>query len=258
MGAQPVVVQVAHIAPLHRAVLNPADDRAIRNRPPIARVMLAVDRHEGSSMAIPRFVSSGDFPRDVRIAHTHDQLQKIWALRYQVYVEKYQHRVSGADHKHRLLRDPHDATGIHLMVESAGEVLACATMHAGVIPRQPAALLQLWRFPDWSVGDVGFVSKFMIRHDHRRSMMAGRMMRAILFLARKRHTQALFCIAFPNVVTLYQRAGMAVYGALHVDIDLGPVRTMVVLVDTNDTLTSGSFAIEDSNPLVERPVMTVI
>jgi N-acyl-L-homoserine lactone synthetase len=201
-------------------------------------------------MAIPRFVSSGGFPSEVRRARTQTELRTIWALRYQIYVEEYGRLVGSADHGSRLLRDSHDDSAIQLMVASAGEVVACARLHLGGIPHELAAPLELWRFHGWSSANVCYVSKFMIRHDHRRSTLAARLMRALFSLARERQAQALFCVTFSALVPLYERAGMAAYGAPLVDADLGTGRTMVLLVDAHDTLRSTSAVVENG----ERPV----
>jgi len=185
-------------------------------------------------MELPRFVAGAAFPRQVRVATTPGDLLRIFALRYEVYVEEHGRLVAKADHVRRQLRDRHDETAVHLSVDVAGELVACARLHLGGIPSGLAAPLGLWRFHGLPPAHVGFVSKFMVRRDHRGSTVAARMMRAVFLLAREQRTQALFCTTFPDLVALYERAGMAPYGSQYIDLDLGPHHAMVGLMDACD------------------------
>ncbi|HJV95160.1 MAG TPA: GNAT family N-acetyltransferase [Albitalea sp.] len=152
--------------------------------------------------------------------------------------------VEKADHARRQLRDPHDETAIHLMVEVDGELAACARLHLGGIPAQLAAPLDLWRFHGWSPTDFGFISKFMVRRCHRGSTVAARLMRAFFAFASERRARAVFCTTFPDLLPLYERAGMRAYGAQYRDPDLGPHHAMVFLMPTAD----------DSAPSESEPI----
>jgi predicted GNAT family N-acyltransferase len=157
----------------------------------------------------------------VSLASTRQELDALRRLRYEVYVEEEGKTLASANHETRQLCDSCDENAIHLYIAEAGEVVACVRVHAGVIPESLAEHLELGKFPDARQGHDCFISKLMVRRDHRGSMAAVRLMRAIYTIAEQLGIAMVFCTTFPHLVALYQRIGLEPCGDMYEDRDFG-------------------------------------
>jgi GNAT superfamily N-acetyltransferase len=104
-------------------------------------------------------------------------------------------------------------------------------MHVGTIPADLAAPLDLRTFPEFHGAGLCFVSKLMVRKEHRSSTVAGRLVRAAYLIARRSGIQAAFCTTFPHLVPLYERVGFRSYLPMYIDAELGPHFALVFLMD---------------------------
>src|ERR1051325_533651 len=161
-------------------------------------------------------------PVGIHMASTSRELDAIRRLRYAVYVEEEGRTLAGADHVGRKLGDEFDNGAIHLYIEAGGEVVACVRMHIGVIPEALAAPLQLTRFCGRTPGTDCFISKLMVRKDHRGTLAAVRLMRTMCAVCLQYGIQTIFCTTFPHLVALYERVGLHCYTAMYQDKDFGP------------------------------------
>jgi predicted GNAT family N-acyltransferase len=147
--------------------------------------------------------------------------------------------LSSANHQTRQLGDSNDENAIHMYIARAGEIVACVRVHAGVIPEKLAAPLDLHRFSGCGQGHDCFISKLMIRRDHRGSMTAARLMRAMYSLLVELDVETVFCTTFPHLVDLYRRIGLEPYSDMYQDPDFGPHFAMAHRL--------GNFALQSSN-----------
>jgi predicted GNAT family N-acyltransferase len=161
----------------------------------------------------------------VKLATRDEELSEIRRLRYAVYIEEEGKVMECANPETRELGDANDDNAIHMYVADAGEVVACVRVHARHIPGGLAENLELERFAGCGQGHDAFISRLMVRKDHRGSMAAVRLMRAILAIAEGLDIEMVFCGTFPHLVSFYRRIGLVAYRAYQ-DHEFGPYHSL--------------------------------
>jgi len=220
------------------------------------QALMAERRHQpaGSGYHPQPVVTDGQLPPGVHIATREAELSSIYRLRYAVYVEELGKTVAAADHRTRRLTDVHDETAVQLYLEAGGEIAGCMRMHVGYIPALLAEPLDLPRFTDFQGADLCFVSKLMVRKDHRKSTVAARLMSAGFAIARMNAVKAAFCTTFPHLVPLYERIGFESYNPMYTDPELGPHFALVLFLDRLAGLKkTSSVLLNMMSPVLDRP-----
>jgi predicted GNAT family N-acyltransferase len=115
----------------------------------------------------------------IRAAESHEDRERIFRFRYQVYVEEMHRLQKYADHERRRIEEPFDATGHLLIAVSDGEVVG--TLRTNLSSRADLGYyVQLFKLP--SVGDawpdrVSLTTKLMVAPSHRSGRLAVRLAR---------------------------------------------------------------------------------
>jgi predicted GNAT family N-acyltransferase len=148
------------------------------------------------------------------IVETEAQMEKMFELRYRIYIQELKKNLPSADHERTRLPDPLDPGAAHFVVNRlSGQLVGCVRLHLGTAI--PAQMLQAMQIADFVTRDnhrCGYVSKLMVERSLRgKGASVLMMMRMIEYGAAAGGQYALFHCN-PKLVNLYERFGFRRFG----------------------------------------------
>jgi predicted GNAT family N-acyltransferase len=164
------------------------------------------------------------------------EMEKVYRLRYRIYIEELKKNLPWADHAQKRLPDPHDSGAVHFAVSRlGGQPVGCVRLHLGTsIPKD---LLQAMRIDSLVERDghrCGYVSKLMVNRSLRgKGASLLMMMRMIEHGAAVGGQYALFHCN-PKLCRLYERYGFRRFGKPFEMADVGTQVCMVNLFGDAD------------------------
>jgi predicted GNAT family N-acyltransferase len=164
------------------------------------------------------------------IVETEAQMEKMFALRYRIYIQELKKNLPSADHEGKRLPDPFDAGAAHFVVNRmGGQLVGCVRLHLGT--NIPMEMLEAMQIADFVVRDnhrCGYVSKLMVERSLRgKGASVLMMMRMIEYGAAAGGQYALFHCN-PKLVRLYERFGFRRFGQ---SFELPYVGTQVSMIN---------------------------
>jgi predicted GNAT family N-acyltransferase len=147
---------------------------------------------------------------EVRIARTREELDRIYRLRYDVYITEMQEPLR-ANHSERLLFDEWDHQAVHFYIEREGLVAGVARLHVGNIPEYLVEPLGLDLFRERNPNRLAYVSRLIMAKWARRSTTTASLMCAVYKYARTHQVDLGFLHCYPRLVPLYTRLGFQRY-----------------------------------------------
>ena len=81
----------------------------------------------------------------ITVARSESEKQEIFRFRYRIYVVEMHQERPDADEENKMLRDPLDDTGIHLMMSVGGKVAATIRLNLGKLTPIPGSLHKVGR-----------------------------------------------------------------------------------------------------------------
>jgi hypothetical protein len=187
----------------------------------------------------PRAAGAVAAPRGIRVrrAASEDDLRRIFAFRYDVYVREMGRRQRYADHAAGLVREPLDETAHLYLAESAdGSVV-------GTVRTNYSRDLNLAPYPElyrmgWALaalpGHVSISTKIIVARRYRTGLRSG-LLSGALAMATYRDALAAgiamdFCdCSTPAIESFFRHLGYRRYEEDVVHPELGPVRLLVLL-----------------------------
>jgi len=165
------------------------------------------------SLGLQRFVSRLVAGRCATAARVSD-MEKIYALRYQVYIEELKKPIPWADHERKHLRDSDDVYATHFVVSRfGGKAVGCARLHMGAsIPTYFVDAMQIGHVVGRDTESCGYVSKLMVDRSLRgKGASLLMMMKMIEYGAARGGEYAVFHCN-PKLCRLYERYGFRRFG----------------------------------------------
>ena len=116
---------------------------------------------------------------EIRVATTSEEMEQVYRLRYQCYVEELGWKYDHADRKAKELRDDLDATGTIYYAANGERVVATYCVHfAGgfELPETWRQRYALERFADYPESSFSFSSRLIVLPEFRGSTVVPRML----------------------------------------------------------------------------------
>jgi CRP-like cAMP-binding protein len=151
---------------------------------------------------------------EIRIATTPEEMERVYRLRYQCYVEELGWKYDQADANAKELRDPLDTAGTIYYAEDGGRMVATYCLHfAGgfEIPEKWRKHYALDCFAGFPESSFSFSSRLMVVPEFRGSTVVPRMLMKAYEEGWKRGTRFNFCFCRPRLIELYERLGFIRY-----------------------------------------------
>ncbi|MBE7437440.1 MAG: GNAT family N-acetyltransferase [Spirochaetales bacterium] len=168
----------------------------------------------------------------VKEALTPEDRERIYRLRYQVYVEEMGRKQSFADHENKKIREPYDETAHLFLAEEDGEIIGTIrTNFRQDGPLECEDLYNLERFSPFYPDRISMTTKLMVKHSHRNSVAASYLAVSAYKLMRETGIKLDFIDTNPHLVRLYQQMGYRIYKENINHPDYGNVIPMVFLLD---------------------------
>ncbi len=180
---------------------------------------------------------------DIHIATTETELQAIYRLRYQVYVEELGADMEHANHQVRELCEPWDAVGDNIGAWLDGELVGCVRFNNAATTdfseyENLLRLKTLKRFMPCSLTDFSLSTKLAVVNSHRGLMLTTQLCQAVYAVMRARKAALNYLICQTKLVTFYQKFGFLVCGASFIHLEGGSVTPLVMMVEDQDYLHS--------------------
>jgi GNAT superfamily N-acetyltransferase len=169
---------------------------------------------------------------EIRIATTPEEMEQVYRLRYQCYIEELRWKYDLADGKAKELRDSLDGVATIYYAMADGRMVATFSAYfAGgfelpVVWRQRYGLDRFAEFPESS---FSFSSRLMVLPDFRGSTLVPRILMQAYEEGWRRGTRFNFCWCRPRLIELYERLGFIRYKDNILDPAQGYMAPMVML-----------------------------
>ncbi|MDF3819723.1 GNAT family N-acetyltransferase [Leptospira sp. 96542] len=171
----------------------------------------------------------------VRLAESPEDREKIYQLRYDIYVQEMNRKQSFADHSKLQIEEPYDATGHLFLAETdEGEVIGTVRINFRKDgPLECEELYDMEEFRPYYPNQVSMSTKLMVKKEYRSSAAASMLCMKIYEHARENGIVADFIDTNPHLVRLYNQVGYRLYKKNIDHPDYGNVIPMVFLLDDN-------------------------
>jgi predicted GNAT family N-acyltransferase len=157
-------------------------------------------------------------------------MEKLYKLRYRIYIEELKKALPWADHEQKRLTDPYDVNAAHFMVsQPGGEAVGCARVHIGsTIPKELIAAMQLPEVVERELHRCAYVSKLMVERSLRGSGASLLLMTKMLEYGVARGAQYAVFHCNPRLCRLYERYGFQKFGQ---PFEMAHVGTQVCMIN---------------------------
>lgn len=170
---------------------------------------------------------------EVRIATTAEELSKIFAFRYRIFVQELGKSIRHADHAKRLLRDHFDPLATQLYVTDGEKIAGALRIINGRAHACPKMKhnFALSRFSHFRDEHFSFTSRLFILPEYRGTRAFLTLLKEIYNLARKSGSILDFIVCGPKMVGLYEQLGYRRYKEHDEDPDMGLIIPMLLILD---------------------------
>lgn len=169
----------------------------------------------------------------VRHATTETDMERVYRLRYRVYVGEHGKPYPRADHAGGRLTDGLDGHSCVLLAERGDVVIGTVRGTAACAPGfidEYGPLFGLERSVRATLGRVGYASRLVVDAEHRgRSRVAVALMTAIFDWACTQQFALCLCHTTHRLVPLMERLGWSCQGRPFVHADSGSIQVPMVL-----------------------------
>lgn len=178
---------------------------------------------------------------DIHIATTPEELQAIYRLRYQVYVEELGATMEYADHEARELCEPWDATGENIGVWQEGQLVGCVRFNSALTTdfSEYEALFhlsELKRSMPCSSNEFSLATKLAVIKEQRGLTLATALCQACYSTMRTNNASLNFLICPTKLVPFYQKFGFQICNASFYHAEGGSMTPMVLIVQDREHL----------------------
>jgi predicted GNAT family N-acyltransferase len=158
------------------------------------------------------------------------EMEKVYALRYRIYIQELRKALPWADHERKHLTDPHDRSAVHFMVRKlGGEVIGCSRLHFGTsIPEEFLDAMKVRHLVEQDGHRCAYVSKLMVERSLRGKGASLLMMRKMIEHGVAAGADYAVFHCNPKLCRLYERYGFRRFGQT---FEMQHVGTQVCMVN---------------------------
>jgi cAMP-binding proteins - catabolite gene activator and regulatory subunit of cAMP-dependent protein kinases len=155
----------------------------------------------------------------IELATSKKEKEKVYRLRYQIYVKEMSRRLSHADHKRQLLQDDMDDWGLLFYARSGREVIGTVRLHIGYKEDFSPELVEsmaMDKFQDFqptlgSPPPLSFASKGMVAPHYRNSKVLNMLSTEFYQACRQQGVLFNFVGCAPAIVAMHEHLGARRY-----------------------------------------------
>jgi predicted GNAT family N-acyltransferase len=170
---------------------------------------------------------------EVRIATTAEELSKIFAFRYRIFVHELSKPIRHADHAKGILADQYDPVATQLYLTKDEKIVGAIRILNGRAHACPQMEhnFALSRFSPFRDEHFSFTSRLFILPEYRCTRALITLLKAIYDLARSKASLLDFIVCGPKMVKLYEQLGYRRYKEHGEDPEMGLIIPMVLVLD---------------------------
>jgi hypothetical protein len=169
----------------------------------------------GGFLLVVKQKKEGSMALVIDFAHTAEEKEAVFKLRYSVYTEEMHLFESSADHRKKMLMDPEDEGALFLYTAVDGEVVGAIRMHLGrdgSIPPKYEELYEIGRFYSITpIEKMAVLTRFIVAEKHRSGRAPYGLMLFTYEFCLQEGVEIGFCDCVPNLLHLYLKLGWRKY-----------------------------------------------
>lgn len=168
----------------------------------------------------------------IRKATSPTDKEKVFRLRYDIYIGEMDREQIFVDHESRQVQEPSDDTGHLYLAEDDGVPVGTVRINfrkEGDLECEE--LYEMERFKPFYPNRVSMTTKLMVREAYRNSSVAARLIVAVYEHARREKIQFDFIDCNPHLLRMYQKIGHRIYRTTISHPEYGTVIPMVMILD---------------------------
>lgn len=178
---------------------------------------------------------------DIHIATTQAELQAIYRLRYQVYVEELGATMEYANHSTQELCEPWDETGENIGVWQEGRLVGCVRFNSAATTdfseyEELFHLRELRRHLNCSPIELSVAAKLVVIKTHRGLKIARILLQALYEVSRTRNAALSLQFCQTHLVHRYQNYGWIICGDSFLHLEGGFMKPMALIVQDREHL----------------------
>lgn len=169
---------------------------------------------------------------EVRIAKTDEERERIYQLRYQVYIEEMGKSNKNADHDKKTIKDPLDDWGILFYIEKERQMLATIRINSSSDGKFSEEFMDIYKVEHFIKAEpikYSFSSRLMVNRNWRNSKVTSCILKNSYKFFRDNNIRFNFLNSSSSLIQLYQNIGCRRYAEDFIDSDVG-LRTPLVLL----------------------------
>ena len=178
---------------------------------------------------------------DIRLVKTPQELESVFRLRYQVYVEELRAKMEYADHQQKILHDEWDKTADIIGAWQNDELVGCVRLNYShntdlseyEVHYHPLVKRTVLK---WNPGSISVGSKLTVAKAFRHTNLGTKLCDALYAQTHVRGSYLNYLTCQINLVTMYRRWGWRICGQGFFHPEAGWLTPMVLVVQDYEYL----------------------
>jgi predicted GNAT family N-acyltransferase len=172
----------------------------------------------------------------IRLAKTEEELQAVYRLRYQVYVEELGATMEYADHQQKALSDEWDKTADIIGAWQNDELVGCVRLNYSHNTDLSEYESFYSKLVNGNSNSISISSKWVVAQAFRRTILSARLSQGCYAQMHVRSAYLNYLTCQTNLVGLYSRMGFRICGASFFHPEAGCLTPMVLVVQDYEYL----------------------
>ncbi|MBF0105556.1 MAG: cyclic nucleotide-binding domain-containing protein [Deltaproteobacteria bacterium] len=170
---------------------------------------------------------------EMKLAQTDQEKNKIYNLRYSIYVEELGLVPEFANHAEKTLKEPADKYAHNIYAEIDGHMVGAMRLNSKKEgPLEHEKLYDLYKFKPYFPDGVGMATKCVIAKQNRGSFVTKELFRFAYDYIRKNNLcNFIFIDCWPHLINLYEHLGFRQYKTCINHPEAGYMTPMVLVVE---------------------------
>jgi predicted GNAT family N-acyltransferase len=169
---------------------------------------------------------------EVKVAKTDEEKERIFQLRYQIYIEEMGKSNKNADHDKKIIKDLLDDWGTLFYIEKKRQMVATIRINSSSDGKFSEEFMDIYKVEHFIKAEpikYSFSSRLMVHKDRRNSKVTSCILNNSYKFFRDNKIRFNFLNCSSSLLQLYQNLGCRRYAENFIDSDVG-LRTPLVLL----------------------------
>jgi len=168
----------------------------------------------------------------IRIAEGKEEKEKVYRLRYKVYIEEMKRTSKYMDTKRKTIEDPFDDDSVIFYAEDEGKVVGTLRMNMNEnIPKEYVQLYQMEKLLEAFPKSVSITTKYVVEESYRKTSVASKLASEGFQYGLTHGIMFNIIDTNPYLLRLYQKMGYRMYTSNISHPEYGNVIPMVIFDD---------------------------